>query len=198
MPSLRCSGGTCCSGEETSRSPMRIAPPSSLSKPAIWRSSVVLPQPEGPSTARNSPSLDVDARRRRGRVTAPNRFCAGRWSVAPRQHSVRAVCGAKSGRRPAIRATVTSDGDHRERRGVGGVAALLEGEDDDAERLGPGRPEQRRDRQLVEGGEEDQERARHGRRRDQREDDGDEAARQAGTGDLRGLFERAVELVDSR
>src|SRR4030088_1874570 len=35
----------------------RIRPSSGISKPAIIRNSVVLPQPEGPSSAKNSPAL---------------------------------------------------------------------------------------------------------------------------------------------
>ena len=35
--------------------PIRISPSSGCSKPAIIRSDVVLPQPEGPSSERNSP-----------------------------------------------------------------------------------------------------------------------------------------------
>ena len=34
---------------------IRISPSVGISKPAIMRSSVVLPQPEGPSRAKNSP-----------------------------------------------------------------------------------------------------------------------------------------------
>src|SRR5256885_209436 len=41
---------------ETSRSPMRTVPPSIRSRPARQRSSVVLPQPDGPSSTMNSPS----------------------------------------------------------------------------------------------------------------------------------------------
>src|SRR5256885_3482373 len=41
---------------ETSRSPMRTVPPSIRSRPARHRSSVVLPQPDGPSRTMNSPS----------------------------------------------------------------------------------------------------------------------------------------------
>src|SRR6202022_2065759 len=41
---------------ETSRSPIRTAPPSIRSRPARHRSSVVFPQPEGPSRTMNTPS----------------------------------------------------------------------------------------------------------------------------------------------
>src|SRR4051812_45416789 len=40
----------------TTRSPMRISPPLISSRPAIMRSSVDLPQPEGPTSTQNSPS----------------------------------------------------------------------------------------------------------------------------------------------
>ena len=42
-----------------SRSPRRIAPSSTVSRPAIIRSNVVLPQPDGPTSTMNSPSLIV-------------------------------------------------------------------------------------------------------------------------------------------
>ena len=40
----------------TSRSPMRISPPETSSSPAIMRSKVDLPQPDGPTSTTNSPS----------------------------------------------------------------------------------------------------------------------------------------------
>src|SRR3954447_25081887 len=43
----------------TSRSPMRMRPASIRSSPARPRSSVVFPQPEGPSRTMNSPSATV-------------------------------------------------------------------------------------------------------------------------------------------
>src|SRR5438876_11538827 len=41
----------------TSRPPIRIDPDVGVSSPAIMRRRVVLPQPEGPSSTRNSPSV---------------------------------------------------------------------------------------------------------------------------------------------
>ena len=49
MDTLRCSGGSVRSGEETTRSPSAISPAVGSMKPATRRSAVVLPQPEGPS-----------------------------------------------------------------------------------------------------------------------------------------------------
>src|ERR1044072_4006853 len=46
---LRLSGGTECAGEDTSLSPTRISPALGSTKPAMSRSVVVLPQPDGPS-----------------------------------------------------------------------------------------------------------------------------------------------------
>ena len=40
----------------TSRSPMKIAPASTSSRPASMRSAVVLPEPDGPTRTMNSPS----------------------------------------------------------------------------------------------------------------------------------------------
>ena len=51
MPTLRFQGGT----PVTSSPSIRIAPRCARLKPAIRRSSVDLPHPEGPSSAKNSP-----------------------------------------------------------------------------------------------------------------------------------------------
>src|SRR6185295_16954011 len=61
MPKLRRSGGR----RVTSSSCTRIRPRSGASKPAISRSAVVLPLPEGPSRARISPLSTVSERSRR-------------------------------------------------------------------------------------------------------------------------------------
>src|SRR6476646_3091591 len=46
---LRRSGGSVWDGEDTNLSPTRISPSLGSTKPAISRSVVVLPQPDGPS-----------------------------------------------------------------------------------------------------------------------------------------------------
>src|SRR5882672_11461285 len=46
---LRLSGGSVRAGDDTTRSPTTISPSLGSTKPAISRSVVVLPQPEGPS-----------------------------------------------------------------------------------------------------------------------------------------------------
>src|SRR6185312_8036440 len=52
---LRCSGGSVRAFEDTSRSPTRISPSEGSRKPAISRSVVVLPQPDGPSRQTSCP-----------------------------------------------------------------------------------------------------------------------------------------------
>src|SRR5581483_6581107 len=52
---LRASGGKVRRGEETMRSPTTISPEVGSRKPAIRRSVVVLPQPEGPSRQSSLP-----------------------------------------------------------------------------------------------------------------------------------------------
>src|SRR5256714_9669625 len=58
---------------------MRMRPWSGVSNPAISRSNVVLPQPDGPSSAKNPPrSIDNDTRSTAG--AAPNRLLA--WMMS--------------------------------------------------------------------------------------------------------------------
>ena len=52
MAMSRSFGGTLL----TTRPPISISPPEISSRPAIMRSSVDLPQPEGPTSTQNSPS----------------------------------------------------------------------------------------------------------------------------------------------
>src|SRR3984885_2776018 len=59
----RCSGGTCDRPSATTREPIDSEPLSIRSIPARQRSSVVLPEPDGPSSTRNVPgatSSDTD------------------------------------------------------------------------------------------------------------------------------------------
>src|SRR6478752_3318496 len=52
---LRCSGGSVRALDDTSRSPTWISPSEGSRKPAISRSVVVLPQPDGPSRQTSCP-----------------------------------------------------------------------------------------------------------------------------------------------
>ena len=55
----RRSAGTFTADENTGLPPMRISPEVGRSSPAIARSVVVLPQPDGPSSVRCSPAPTV-------------------------------------------------------------------------------------------------------------------------------------------
>ena len=55
MLMFRRSGGTTEPTDDTTLPPTRISPPSGSRNPAIIRSVVVLPQPDGPSRQTNSP-----------------------------------------------------------------------------------------------------------------------------------------------
>src|SRR2546430_6324889 len=76
MPILRAYGGN----PSTRRSPNRMSPPSTEEKPAIMRSSVVLPQPDGPSSVKSSPS-PISSETRSTAVAAPNRLVTSRSAI---------------------------------------------------------------------------------------------------------------------
>src|ERR1700742_4544425 len=57
---LRRSGGSVFWGDDTTRSPTRISPIVGSTKPAIRRSVVVLPQPDGPSRQTSVPLAIVN------------------------------------------------------------------------------------------------------------------------------------------
>src|SRR5882757_6800158 len=86
---LRCSGGSVRACEDTSRSPTWISPSEGSRKPAISRSVVVLPQPDGPSRQTSCPwsifneTLSTTA-------SGPNRLVRPRKSTdakSPHSHS---------------------------------------------------------------------------------------------------------------
>src|SRR5438874_12934596 len=76
MPILRAYGGR----PSTRRSPNRMSPPSTEEKPAIMRSSVVLPQPDGPSSVNSSPS-PTSSETRSTAMAAPNRLVTSRSAI---------------------------------------------------------------------------------------------------------------------
>ncbi len=62
---------------------IRMVPAVGSSKPAMQRSSVVLPQPDGPSSEKNSPSR-ISAETPSSAVTSPNRFSTVQSSIRAR------------------------------------------------------------------------------------------------------------------
>ena len=81
IPTRRCSGSTHVPAPATRRSPIAIRPASGTSKPAIIRSSVVFPEPLGPSSATRCPSSTaMDASATAG--VAPNDSATATASMA--------------------------------------------------------------------------------------------------------------------
>ena len=140
------------------------------------------PQQRGLAAARRTEQReefavgDREARRRSTARVAPKRF-----DTPSKRHARHGT--TPSGRlRPSRLASAASDSVTaieigRHRRGGGRIAFVMQEEHHDAERLAAGRPQQRRDGELVERGHEDQQRAGRRRRRHHRQDDRDAAAR---------------------
>src|SRR3954470_7329672 len=77
---LRCSGGSVRAFDDTSRSPTRISPMVGSRKPAINRSVVVLPHPEGPSRHTNCP-WSIRSETLSTTASSPNRLVRSRNST---------------------------------------------------------------------------------------------------------------------
>ncbi len=98
MPTSRLCGGV----SETSRSPKRISPLSGRMKPASTISSVVLPEPEGPSRVMNSPlaisRLTLSSAGVRPYVLVTSRIEIGREMVAALFIAALFACNSSAGR----------------------------------------------------------------------------------------------------
>src|ERR1041385_8005393 len=75
----------------TERPPIRMSPPVGCSRPAIMRSSVVLPHPDGPSRTRYSPSRQTRLMPSTAAVAPPNDFRTSRTSTSAIQALLRAA-----------------------------------------------------------------------------------------------------------
>ena len=80
-------GRSCGSTGAMSRPPSRMRPSSGVSKPASMRSSVVLPQPLGPNSAKNSPAAMSSESRSTARklpkfFDTPSIRSNGMWAAA--------------------------------------------------------------------------------------------------------------------
>ena len=76
----RRSGGTTVAADERQRSPTQISPDSGGRNPATSRKVVVLPQPEGPSSEKNSPRR-ISNETASTAVTGPKRLVTWRNST---------------------------------------------------------------------------------------------------------------------
>src|SRR2546421_611059 len=110
-------GRRCGGTSEISAPSSRIEPLSGLSSPASMRSSVVLPQPDGPSSAKNSPAL-ISSDRSSTAGKAPKRvvIAKGRAEIASRpggaEHELdpRAICAGRAHRLWQIKERKTAAG----------------------------------------------------------------------------------------
>src|SRR5581483_3966459 len=188
IPMSRLFGDTCV----TSRPSTTTRPSSGRSKPATMRSAVVLPQPDGPSSERNSPSpslISIPS----SAFTVPKsrwRFWSSRNAtiVLPRRGDDRAPCASlaadeeeRQHRRPRY-----PEAEQRERAGREALR-LVDELDEDGERLEGGEV---RDRELAHDDREGQERPCERRGADVREDHLHERRRPARAEALRGLGQR--------
>src|SRR5574339_1114299 len=127
MPALRRCGGSA----SMRRSPKRIRPRSRSLKPATMRSSVVLPQPDGPSSVKNSPSRTASetssmARTSpKGRATPSMVMPAKRGSARLLDGLLDALHGLAALRGPA-RLVVLDELDVREARHLAGQVGQVE------------------------------------------------------------------------
>ena len=122
MPTRRRSGGTCRPEPATTRPPMRTSPPSSRSRPAMLRSSVVLPQPLGPSSATTDPG---STRRSTSRRTwwSPNCLRAALTTMLWGNATAPAVWSAERSTsicRDTVAAVATGTGPYPPPAGAGG------------------------------------------------------------------------------
>src|SRR5689334_1237473 len=190
IPTLRWFGGMCV----TSRSSIVIVPAVGCSKPAIIRSVVVLPQPDGPRNDTNSPRAADRSKSRTATVPPAKRF----WTPSSRRKLMPdSSLGSSQGDLAARPAAEQRDRDHRQpgqpeadqRHGgrfEGAVgAALLEVRSE--RRSG----QVRGDRVFADDDGEAQERAGQDRDPQVREDDPDDDREPAAAEALGSLGERA-------
>ena len=133
-------------------------PASAVSKPATMRSAVVLPQPDGPSSATSSPgaiSMDSPSRarvaRRRGSGRAAARWCRSALAC-PMAADGGGVPGGVGGHQ-SPRVSVTCDGEQGDLAATG-LARLPGAEHGDGQQEEPGdeqREQRGRDRDLAAG-----------------------------------------------
>src|SRR5215469_3627867 len=104
----RPSGGTKRRGESTTSSPMVMVPASGRSKPAINRSSVVLPLPDSPSTVTTAPSATSKSSWSSTREV-PNDLVSTRHTMALMRPPICGLAGAPLSRKSLERDRLVRD-----------------------------------------------------------------------------------------
>src|SRR5579872_6298894 len=142
MPIPRRSGGTTMrsSADERTRPPSTIRPVVGDTKPAIILSVVVLPQPDGPRSVRNSPSRIASERSRTAHTAVASGDRRGGSNDFPTRSNRRSATG-RSGRaaQHGPRGEVDGEQQHRhkerQRGGERDLPLVVQPEDDNAQGL---------------------------------------------------------------
>src|SRR5438128_5951438 len=150
----RRSGGTTTAGDESTRSPTRISPPSGARKPATRRRVVVLPQPDGPSRATSSPGRTMRSRPTTAptspkRLVSPVMVIPGMASAGPARLPATHHVAAEYGLHDHHRDECHREHEDAEDRDGPELALLLQVEDHHRHDLGIGGEQDDRRGQLA-------------------------------------------------
>src|SRR3954453_15503110 len=189
----------------TSRSPMRIAPPSSGSSPASMRRAVDLPEPDGPTSTRSSPSPMSRSSLSTAGIDVPSYVrVAGSYRTdviddssldrTHRQATDHSLLGDPAGEHHG------NAREHRRRRQLGqeGPARADVRGDPDGHRRAVDGVELDRVEELVPREDDAQQPGRRDAGGGQRQDDRGQLPAEAGAVDLRGLDQLARDLLEER
>src|SRR3954453_4719208 len=207
IPSPRWFAGTLTFGvdENSTRPPREMVPSSGISRPAIERRVVVLPQPEGPRSVNSSPSCTSSETWSTAKTRPRSSPFAAANVLTRSTTSSRAISLCLLD--PDARTELVGDRDehdegadqhHAERRDLGqeAVAPLLP--DHDREHLLAGRVEEHRGTELAEGHDHDVDPTRDQAGREQGQHDASERVPPAGPAHLGRLLELAADLEHRR
>ena len=192
MPTRRRSGGTEPPAPATRRPPISIVPASGASRPAIRRSTVVLPQPDGPSSVSISPGRTlevepVDGPRTGAVALRPRAAVDPQRPARPRHRPL--LAASRTATVPAESDAAAAPPDPRPgRRSPRCRAPDLRGQ-----RLEADRAEDQRHRQLLDRRQEDERGAGHERRPEERQRHADETPHRPVAQGPPGLLDAAAQ-----
>src|SRR5438552_6472721 len=181
--------------EYTTRSFTAISPTRGLSRPAIERSVVVLPQPLGPSSVKSLPSGTVKVTSCAALTISP--FSFGYSVYRPSTLSMRSLLHPELLPEPLRdhhQHEERENEEHAEGRELDVLAVLPQLPDHDRDDLGPGAVEQDRARELADRHDHHVDEPRDEAGLEQRQDDAPEGREPRGAAHLRRLLELLVDL----
>src|SRR4249920_2914495 len=175
--------------------PTLISPERGLSRPAIERSVVVLPQPLGPSSVKSFPAGTSKLTSWAARMTLPRSSAYSVHSPLTFSTSGFLYSETPSDQLGDEDQEEQADDEHYpERRKLDVLAVLPQLPDEDREHLGAGAVEQDRARQLADRDDDDVDPARHQPRLEQRQDDAAERGGPRGAAHRRRFLQLLVDL----